>query len=185
MEEENSKNIIDLIKSGDQIVLRKIYDENRDAFVKFSRKYNVEKYDALDIYQDSIIILYDNIVNGKIIDLSSKISTYLFAIGKYRIFQLHRDNKKTELTNNLHLEEENIYLDVNLHSEKLTKQQKLLKQYFPMLGNRCKEILKLYYFEGYNLDEITEILDYSDKKVLKSQKSRCVRQLKDWIKKEL
>ncbi len=185
MGEENSKNIIDLIKSGDKEALRKIYDENRNIFIKFSRKYNVEKVDALDIYQDAIIILYENIVNGKITDLSSKISTYLFAIGKYKIFQLHRDNSKVELQNELIIEEENIYLDVNQHKEELTNQQELLNKYYSQLGNRCKEILKLFYYEGYTLDEITEILDYSDKKVLKSQKSRCMRQLKDWIKEEL
>jgi len=185
MGKENSKNIIDLIKSGDQIALKNIYDENREAFIKFSRLYNVEKYDALDIYQDAIIILYDNIVNGKIKELRSKVSTYLFAIGKYKIFQLHRDNAKVELKNELIVEEENIYLDVNLYDEKLTNQQELLNKYYSQLGNRCKEILKLFYYEGYTLDEIVDILDYSDKKVLKSQKSRCMKQLKDWIKKEL
>ena len=80
MKEENSNKIIKLIKSGDQLVLKKIYDDNREAFIKFSRKYNIESYDAIDIYQDAIIVFYENIVNGKITDLSSKISTYLFAI---------------------------------------------------------------------------------------------------------
>jgi len=185
MKQENSKNIIKLIRGGDQLVLRKIYDENREAFIKFSRKYNIEKYDAIDIYQDAIIVLYENIANGKISDLNSKVSTYLFAIGKYKIFQMHRDNSKVELTNEFFLEDENVYLDVNLYNEKLTNQQDLLNKYFSQLGNRCKEILKLFYYEGYTLDEIINILNYSDKKVLKSQKSRCMRQLKDWIKKEL
>ncbi len=182
MEKENSKNIIDLIKSGDQLALKNIYVDNRAAFIKFSRIHNVEKYDALDIYQDAIIILYDNIVNGKITELRSKVSTYLFAIGKYKIFQLHRDNAKVELKSELFVDEENIYLDVNLYNEKLTNQQELLNKYYSLLGNRCKEILKLFYYEGYTLDEIVQILDYSDKKVLKSQKSRCIKQLKDWIK---
>jgi RNA polymerase sigma-70 factor (ECF subfamily) len=182
MGKENSKNIIDLIRSGDQLALKKVYDDNRIAFIKFSRIYNVKTNDALDIYQDAIIILYDNIVNGKITELSSKISTYLFAIGKYKIFQLHRDNAKVELKSELFVEEENIYLDVDLHNEKLTNQQELLNKYYSLLGNRCKEILKLFYYEGYTLDEIIDILDYSDKKVLKSQKSRCIKQLKDWIK---
>jgi RNA polymerase sigma-70 factor (ECF subfamily) len=185
MKEENTKNIIRLIREGDQLVLRKIYDSNREPFIKFSRKYNVEKYDALDIYQDAIIVLYENIINGKITDLNSKFSTYLFAIGKYKIFQLHRDNSKIELTNELFMEVENVYLDVNLFNEKLTNRQDLLNRYFSQLGNRCKEILKLFYYEGYTLDEIIDILNYSDKKVLKSQKSRCMRQLKDWIKKVL
>ena len=185
MEEENTKNIIKLIRGGDQLVLRKIYDENREAFIKFSRKYNVERYDAIDIYQDAIIVLYENIANGKITDLKSKVSTYLFAIGKYKIFQMHRDNSKVELSSELHLKEENIYLDVNLYNEKLTNRQNLLNKYYSQLGKRCKEILKLFYYEGYTLDEIINILKYSDKNVLKSQKSRCMRQLRDWIKEEL
>lgn len=184
MEEENTKNIIKLIRGGDQLVLRKIYDENREAFIKFSRKYNVERYDAIDIYQDAIIVLYENIANGKITDLKSKVSTYLFAIGKYKIFQMHRDNSKVELSSELHLKEENIYLDVNLYNEKLTNRQNLLNKYYSQLGKRCKEILKLFYYEGYTLDEIINILKYSDKNVLKSQKSRCMRQLRDWIKEE-
>ena len=185
MKEESTKNIIKLIRGGDQQVLRKIYEKNREPFIKFSRKYNVEKYDALDIYQDAIIVLYENIVSGKITDLKSKVSTYLFAIGKYKIFQMHRDNSKVELTNELFMEDDNIYLDVNLYNEKLTNRQGLLNKYYVQLGNRCKEILKLFYYDGYTLDEIIDILSYSDKKVLKSQKSRCMRQLKDWIKKEL
>lgn len=184
MVEKNTKNIIDLIKKGDRKVLQKIYNENREIFLKFSKKYNIEEYDALDIYQDAILIFYENIVGGKIVDLSSKISTYIFAIGKYKIFQLHRDSGKKQSNNEIYVDEENIYLDVNLDDDKLTNQQELLYKYFPRLGNRCKEILKLFYYEGYTLDEITDILNYSDKKVLKSQKSRCLKQLKDWIKKE-
>ena len=57
MGKENSKNIIDLIKSGNQLALKKIYDDNRVAFINFSRVYNVKTNDALDIYQDAIIIL--------------------------------------------------------------------------------------------------------------------------------
>ena len=185
MKEENTKNIIKSIRGGDRLILKKIYDENRETFIKFSKNYNIERVDAIDIYQDAIIVLYENIANGKIIDLSSKVSTYLFAIGKYKIFQLHRDKSKVELKSDFYIEGENISFDVNLYNENLTKQQDLLNKFYSKLGDRCKEILKLFYYEGYTLDEIINILNYSDKKVLKSQKSRCMRQLKDWIKKEL
>ncbi len=184
MKDDDSKNIIDLIKDGDENTLQNIYVDNREAFIKFSKKYNVERYDAVDIYQDAIIILRENVLNGKIKVLNSSISTYLFAIGKYKIFQSHRCNSKIELNNNFHTEAENLNLDVNYLSEKLTNQQMLLNKHLPCLGERCREILTLFYYEGYSLDEITEILGYSDKNVLKSQKSRCVKQLKGMIKKK-
>lgn len=184
MKDDNYKNIIDLIKHGDENTLQNIYVDNREAFIKFSKKYNVERYDAVDIYQDAIIILRENVLNGKIKVLNSSISTYLFAIGKYKIFQSHRGNSKIELNHNFHTEAENLNLDVNYLSEKLTNQQMLLNKHLPCLGERCREILTLFYYEGYSLDEITEILGYSDKNVLKSQKSRCVKQLKGMIKKK-
>jgi len=184
MNDNNSKNIIDLIKCGDDKALRDIYVENRESFIKFSKKYNIERFDAVDIYQDAIMILQENIKSGKIKELKSSISTYLFAIGKYKIFQTHRNNSKIELNNDILIKEESLHLDVNFLNEKLTNQQKLINKHLPCLGERCKEILTLFYYEGYCLDEITKILNYSNKNVLKSQKSRCLKQLKSIINKK-
>lgn len=185
MSDNNSKNIINLLQQGDKITLEKIYSENREAFINFSKKYNIEKYDAVDIYQDAILVLRENAINGKINNLNSNISTYLFAIGKYKIFHSYRLKSKFDLKNEFDIGEKNIDFDVNLLDEELTNQQKLLKEYFNKLGDRCKKVLNLFYYQGYTLDEITEVLNYSSKKVLKSQKSRCVKQLKDFVNKKL
>ena len=183
MNSKEPKSIIELLKQGDAATLEKIYIENREGFLNFAKKYNVSEYDAIDIYQDSIMVLRENAINGRIDDLQSNISTYLFAIGKYKIYYNFRVQSKTILTNDFNLVEENLDFDVNLYGAVLTKEQKLLKKYYDRLGDRCKSILNLFYYQGYNLDEIREILNYSNKKVLKSQKSRCIKQLKDLVDK--
>ena len=183
MSSSDSKNTINLLKQGDKGILEKIYVENREGFLNFSKKYNVEEYDAVDIYQDSIMVLRENAIKGKIDNLQSNISTYLFAIGKYKIFHNFRVQSKLDFQNGFDLLEENKELDVNLHETILTNEQKLLKKYYDQLGDRCKSVLNLFYYQGYNLDEIKEILNYSNKKVLKSQKSRCLKQLKNLINK--
>lgn len=183
MNQKDSKNIVELLKKGDQKTLERIYLENREGFINFSKKYNIEEDDAIDIYQDAILILRENAVNGKIDDLQSNVSTYLFAIGKYKIFHNFRVQSKLEMTNNFDLVEENIDFDVNLYGPVLTKEQQLLKKYYDQLGDRCKSILNLFYYQGYTLDEIRDILNYSNKKVLKSQKSRCIKQLRDLVNK--
>ncbi|MEL4456719.1 sigma-70 family RNA polymerase sigma factor [Lutimonas vermicola] len=183
MNHQESENLIELLKRGDQKTLEKIYLENREGFINFSKKYNVDENDAIDIYQDSILILRENAINGKIDHLQSNISTYLFAIGKYKIYHNFRVQSKIEMTNDFNLVEENVDFDVNLYGPVLTKEQELLKKYYDQLGDRCKSILNLFYYQGYNLDEIRAILNYSNKKVLKSQKSRCIKQLKDLVNK--
>jgi len=183
MNSRDSKTIIELLKQGDKNALEKIYLENREGFINFAKKYNVNENDAIDIYQDSIMVLRENAINGRIDDLQSNISTYLFAIGKYKIYYNFRLQSKTVLKNDFDLVEENIDFDVNLYGQELTKEQKLLKKYYDRLGDRCKSILNLFYYQGYSLDEIRSILNYSNKKVLKSQKSRCIKQLKDLVEK--
>ncbi|MGI9530139.1 RNA polymerase sigma factor [Lutimonas sp.] len=183
MNSEDSKSLIELLKQGDKNTLEKIYVENREGFINFAKKYNVSEYDAIDIYQDSIMVLRENAINGRIDALQSNISTYLFAIGKYKIYYNFRVQSKTILNNDFNLVEENLDFDVDLYGASLTKEQKLLKKYYDRLGDRCKSILNLFYYQGYNLDEIRTILNYSNKKVLKSQKSRCLKQLKDLVDK--
>jgi len=177
-----SYKILELLKKGDQATLQKIYEDNRNTFINFSKRYNISEDDAVDIYQDAIIALHENAINGKINTLKSSISTYLFAIGKYKIFQLLRNNKTVALEQNITIESTNEVLNVNFFDEKLTNRQTLIKNNLEKLGNKCKEVLKLFYYQGYTLDEITKILNYSSKEVLKSQKSRCLKQLKKIIK---
>jgi DNA-directed RNA polymerase specialized sigma subunit len=51
------------------------------------------------------------------------------------------------------------------------------------LGEQCQKVLTLFYYEEKKLDEIQSLLGYTNKDVLKSQKSRCLKQLKDLTKK--
>lgn len=176
-----SHNTLELLKKGDNATLQRIYEDNRNVFINFSKRYNISKNDAVDIYQDAIIALHENAVNGKINSLNSSVSTYLFAIGKNKIFQLLRKNKTVDLNQNITIESTNEILDVNFYEDKPTKRQNLIIENLKRLGKRCVEVLKLFYYQGFNLDEITKILNYSSKEVLKSQKSRCIKQLKKII----
>ena len=174
------KKTIELLKQKDKVTFQKIYNDNRVAFINFAKGYHIEEYDSLDVYHDSILVLRDNAIQGKIDNLKSSISTYLFAIGKYKIYHIFREKAKLNITDDIEVIEKNFDFDVNLYDENPTNQQIQLKIGFKQLGERCKEVLELFYYSGYTLDEITEILNYSDKNVLKSQKSRCIKQLRKY-----
>lgn len=177
------ENIIELLRLGDSETLQKIYKDNRPHFIKFARKLNINEYDAADIYQDAIIALRENAIKGKLNNLESNVSTYLFGIAKNKIYRIHRESAKLKGEEDLPLEEKNIEFDVNLCDIKLTNEQKVLRKCLEELGEKCREILNLYHYQGFNLDEITNILKYSNKQVLKSQKSRCQKQLRELCRK--
>lgn len=171
--------LIQLLKENDNKTIKNIYEDNRTKFIAFASRYNLEGDIILDVYQDAIIALCENAKKGKLDNIQSSIGTYLFSIGKFMIFQLLKKHKKMHVVDDFNLVDYEIEL---YDEEKEDAEIKLLQTAFENLGEKCKKVLQLFYYEEKKLDEILTILNYNNKDVLKSQKSRCLKQLKDLIK---
>lgn len=162
---------ISALKSGSNDEIAKLYNDYKSGFFLFLRKYGLSDDELKDIYQDSIIALIENAGKGYLDNLKADVKTYLFSIGKFKVFkQLKRPAELPEI--GWYEPEE------GLDEERVEK----LNFVLPKLSKRCYEILRLFYYEEKKLDEIKLILEYSTKDVLKSQKSRCVQQLKKLYK---
>lgn len=171
--------VIDLLKKNDEKAIRTLYNDNKNGFILFAKRYNVSHDDLVDVYQDAIIALIENARKGKIDDLKSSLTTYLFGIGKFMIFQkLKKDGKNVAMD-----DFEKIEMVHDDYSEEETNLQvKMLQAGFKKLGEQCRKVLQLFYYEEKKLDEIQTLLGYTNKDVLKSQKSRCLKQLKELSK---
>ena len=166
------------IKSGDEETLKEIYLANKKPFFLFAARYQLTNDDLLDTYQDAIIALYENAKKGKIDDLKSNIATYLYAIGKFMIFKRFRNKKDEIALDEIEISEFDWEEFEDDHQE---TQLTLLRSAINKLGEQCQNVLRLFYFEEKKLDEIQTILNYSNKDVLKAQKSRCLKHLKELI----
>ena len=177
----NEKHILELIKSNHEPTIKSVYLNNKLSFFKIANGYKIPNEVALDIYQNSIVALIENVRKGKVDDLTSSISTYFLAIGKFMIFNYLKSKKHVDLGS---VKIENIEgLDVfTIEEESLNSRELLLKKAYESLGEQCKKILNLFYFENKKLDDIQSILNYESKDVLKSQKSRCISHLKKILK---
>ncbi len=173
--------VIEALKNGEQNALKDIYTNNRLAFIRFAKKYPIAEEDIIDIYQDAIIALRKNAINGKIDNLKSELKTYLFSIGKYMIFDKIKQQKKMHLvedSSSFIKNEDTFTFDIN---NELTNEQKQLQAAFKTLGQKCKDVLTLFYYRGFDFEEIMNKLNYTNKDVVKSQKSRCLKSLKAMI----
>ncbi|AEH01511.1 RNA polymerase sigma factor [Lacinutrix sp. 5H-3-7-4] len=176
------------LKSGSQIALRQVYEDNRDKFINFAKRYNLPQDDVIDIYQDAYVIFYDNIMNGKIEKFTSSISTYLFSVGKYLIFdKMKKNNKKVGSGFDLAIvrDEDEIMHTMEIEEKTLTREQELLYTHFSSLGKQCQELLKLFYYRGFTIKDILELGNYNSENVIKSTKSRCMKTLKERINSKL
>lgn len=185
MQETEGNNILVELRNGSEKLLREIYMDNREKFLNFARKYQLSEDDNIDVYQDAYVIFYDNVMQGKLTELNSSVSTYLFSIGKYLIFDRMRKNKKT-VGSQFPLEvvgQQDVSLEeMSIEVEELSTEQKLLQKYFASLGNQCKELLTLFYYRGFTIQEIVEAGGYNNENVVKAAKSRCMKTLRERIK---
>ena len=175
------KELITALKRGDSDALQKVYLDHRSSFLNFARKFRLSREEVLDTYQDAIIALRENAINGKLDGLNSTVKTYLFSIGKYMIYaKLKRQQKNQLIHANFELPEPSLPEGFQSR-EAETREHRLLRAAFGKLGIQCQKVLSLFYLRGYTLVEIAEAMSYRSKDVVKSQKSRCLKSLKEMI----
>lgn len=160
------------LKSGDRREIEKLYNRYRNGFILFLSRYGLPQEELTDIYQDSVVALIENARKGLMDHLEVELKTYLYAIGKFMVFKRLKKEKEIN-AEDLIFE----WYDTGREDTDESRLGAALKR----LGSRCYELLYLFYYEGKKLDEIQEIMSYDKKDVLKSQKSRCLKQLKEML----
>ncbi|MEZ4849673.1 MAG: sigma-70 family RNA polymerase sigma factor [Bacteroidia bacterium] len=175
--------LIQAIKKGEKGYLKEIYNKYRKPFLEWSAaSYQFPEHEAKDIYQQVILIFYENIIEGKIERIRSNIRTYLFGIGKMLIRQEYRKGTRfTQIENETGEIIPEYEEMVEGHRLELTEKEKVMKMAIKSLGDTCRNILTLYYYHRFTTESVMNRLGYKNTDVVKSQKVRCMKSLKKII----
>ncbi len=177
MSEDKEHELISRLKEGNENAFRKLYN----LFYKSCRQWVRNHFDAdsdrfEDVYQDSMIVLYEAALDGKLDHLSCSLKTYLFAICRNQMLRQFRLQKRQDEK----VEEVAVYQREWLEPEESDQESvELVKMTIQETEEPCRSILTLFYYDGRSIDEIAASLGYSNKNVVKVQKSRCLGYLKE------
>jgi RNA polymerase sigma factor (sigma-70 family) len=125
--------------------------------------------DAKDMFQDALVILYKKVQENYV--LYGTLTGYLLAVVRNLWMQeLRRRNKlpQSEATEDI--------ADEVPEAERDLSQARAA---FHLLGEKCKDLLILFYFKKKSFREIATELAFSDEKVAKNQKYRCIQKAKE------
>lgn len=174
--------IIQAIAKGDNTTFAQLYDKYRSEFIGYIRKsYRGDEQEIFDIYQDSCMALYHNILSKRLTaqNLSSaSLKTYLFTIGRNKLVDLYRRNKtrsKVLLTENINQNE------TEMCTGELSEREIIIQKVVNQMSEPCNTILRLYYWDDKSMKEIAEVGGYSNADSAKAQKSKCMAKLKLYI----
>jgi RNA polymerase sigma factor (sigma-70 family) len=173
------------IRAGQKMALEVLYTKYRTKFIAVLIQNNACGLEvATEIYQISVVVVYDNIMDGKLTTLNNENSlwNYIYVTGtnKYndwlrkerRISEVPEFYFGTKVAEDTKVEQRALAEELKL--ENLADMQEALVQ----LGDPCTTMLELFYYEEKSMTEIAEEMNYNNRDTAKNKKYKCLKRLR-------
>ena len=141
------------------------------------RRYGGTTHDAEDVFQDALVILYEQAVGGTL-TLTASASTYLVGIG--RNLWHHEQRRRARLPHEALPDDlEPLAAD---ESEAATAASFAVLDYVERLGAKCKNVLLSFYYFQQPLTQIAETHGYRSVRSATVQKFKCLERLRNSVR---
>ena len=149
----------------------------------------ISDYELEDVFQDANIILYEKIVKGDFV-LTATFQTYLNSVCRFQLlntieksklttdYQDNSDDDDDENPNGYHSSITDSLDAVDHSNEPQFLAIETALEKMKAAGGHCYELLTLFWYHKKSHDEIAKIMNYSNDKTSKKQKSGCQEKLR-------
>lgn len=168
----NEKEIFERICKGDEKALELLYQKYYRMMTKLVITNSGTEEEARDVYQDALIVFWQKATSGNLV-LTSKMSTYIYSICQ-NLWRKELDRKK-RLSN----EEKDTAVLLDTDSN---ERERILAKCIDQLGETCKRVLMLYYFEEMSMQDIADKLGFANTDTAKTKKYKCKKKLDELVK---
>ena len=153
-------------------------------------RFGIEEDDCKDIFQESFIILYTNIQNGKLHEMTASLSTYFMSICKNKALEFLRGSSRSV---NVDSEMSLSLMDGEIKTEKIeallaldegdsaleAQKEELVQSIVKDLPSPCNELLWGFYRDNLSMKSLAEMFNYSSESSVKVTKHRCCEKFRD------
>ena len=158
-----------------------LYRQYSDLVSSFLISYGASEQDADDVFQETVIA-FINIVQQDKFRMEASIKTFLVSVARniWRNEQkkrLRTDFREQRFESGRPQSEDGINEWIN-ESEK----KRQLRDLVFKLGEPCRKLLTLFYYENLSMKEILAHLPYENEQVVRNKKYKCLQQLTGMIK---
>ncbi len=168
--------LLKALAANDNTVIEAIYKDNYPAIQLFVLSNNGSADDAMDLFQEAMILLYEKAVSGEL-ELNCKLKTYLYSVCRRlwlkRLQQMKRNGTPVETLEDLVPVEEDLE-----EQERKNEAFHQMDQALSQLGEPCKSLLEAYYIHRKHMNEIADEFGYTNSDNAKNQKYKCLMRLK-------
>ncbi len=178
----DEKSLINGLRNGDAKAYELLYRCCYRGISSFIRSNSGTEDDAKDIFQDSIIILINNLRKPDF-TLTAKCCVYLYSVCRFQ--WLNKLKKKGRKTFNIDETNENYILideeEVQSQLEYEDRHETIYDLLSSWDNDVCKKLIIAFYYKKTGLKEIAEMLNYTYEFV-RIKKHRCMKSFEKLVK---
>jgi RNA polymerase sigma factor (sigma-70 family) len=174
--------LISNLRAGERMdqTIKAIYRAYFDSLSWYVLNNSGSKQDSEDVFQEVVVSFIDLVQKNKFRGESS-VKTFLYSLNRHVwLNELKRRGRALAREEKYEKGQERIELDAGhriAESEDRAKLMQLLEE----LGENCRKILLLFYYENFSMKEILDQTEYENEQVVRNKKYKCLKQLEQMI----
>lgn len=171
----SESNILADLAKGNEAAYRALYKDYYTMVKYFITTNNGSTEQANDVFQETIIVLFEKARDGKL-ELTASLKTIVYSISRNLWLKSLRDKKST-----LSITDYEAFIGVEEEDDlekELNAQTNIMYKCLDRVGEPCKTIITQFYYFKKSLKELAELLDYSNTDTVKTQKYKCLKRIR-------
>lgn len=160
--------------------IKAIYHSHFDSLSWYVLNNSGNRQDAEDIFQEVLVSFIDLVQKDKFRG-ESTVKTFLYSLNRHAwLNELKRRGRALAREEKYEKEQDRKIPDTS-HLMTNREEKAELMRIVGELGETCKKILMLFYYESLSMKEILEATDYENEQVVRNKKYKCLKQLEKMI----
>ncbi|HNR16028.1 MAG TPA: sigma-70 family RNA polymerase sigma factor [Chitinophagaceae bacterium] len=174
--------LVENLKSGQRMdeSIKAIYRSHFESLCWYVMNNSGSRQDAEDIFQEVVVNFIDMVQKDKFRG-ESTIKTFLFSLNRYTwLNELKRRGRAMVREEKYERGQERVEMDTSHFIDDREGRSEVLR-IVGELGETCRKILLLFYYENMSMKEILDVTDYETEQVVRNKKYKCLKQLEQMI----
>lgn len=182
-EQYTDAELIAAISAGRDLneAIRFIYRQYSQATSSFIMQHGGSEQDADDIFQETVVAFIEVVQKGKYRGEAS-VKTFLNSIARnYWFNEIKKRDRSGLRDKQFELSRDKNEADVSHYISEMERKRQL-RELVDQLGESCRKVLLLFYYENLSMKEMVEHLPYDNEQVVRNKKYKCLQALAGLIK---
>lgn len=160
--------------------IKELYRNYFDGLCWYIMNNSGSRQDAEDIFQEVLVSFIELVQKDKFRGEAS-IKTFLFSLNRFTwLNELKRRGRALAREEKYEKAQDRVELDTSQHIAEREGKAEVLR-IVGELGETCKKILLLFYYENLSMREILDRTDYETEQVVRNKKYKCLKQLEQMV----